>query len=136
MVTLISSSCNWDWPSMWPADLAVTRRTRASAPREATTRSPTTMGESRVAANSSPGLLRLESMPSTMRIVKTVPSGIVRRSCGLGAGVGAGGGGAGAAGAAATGGGAAGVGVAAAGVGVGAGAGAGLVAASGATESV
>ena len=38
-----------------------------------------------------------------MRTVKTVPSGIVRRSCGLGAGVGAGGGGAGAAGAAATG---------------------------------
>ena len=74
---------------MCPADWASTRRTRASAPRETTTRSPTTMGESRLAANSSPGRLRLESMLSIMRMVTTVPAGIVRCSCGLGAGGGA-----------------------------------------------
>src|SRR6266568_3938263 len=92
---LISTETNCtassDRPSMCPALAEFTSRTRALAPRGATTLSPTTIGEKSEAANSSPGLLFKESIGSIICTVMTAPAWMM-----TGSGFGGGSGGAGA----------------------------------------
>src|SRR5215831_563599 len=93
----VSSLC----PVIFPADLALARRTNTSAPLGTTTSSPTTIGASSEAWNTSPALFTDESTPSIMRIEIVVPAAT---STGRACGGGGGGGGAGAAAACAGGG--------------------------------
>src|SRR3989442_4841189 len=90
---LISTEINWtassDRPSMCPALAECTSRTRALAPRGATTLSPTTIGEKSEAANSSPGLFFKESIGSIICTVRTAPASMVT-GWGFGGGGGAG----------------------------------------------